>query len=621
MKNFKEVIVPKTNWFSSVNQFLVTYKSAVKIAWSVDKKAFLTVTIMNSLNGILLYPSLLITKKLIDAVLLGITTNNINLATKMIAFYLFLDFLINISKAGFERFDWIFSDNLARYVSVAIQTRSLEKINSLSVRDAENPEVRNIFKKVFDLSGQRAWQLLMPVSYLPFVIFSIISATIPIVTFSPLIVIPALILAIPEVLVASKYSRKEYELTTKLAHSWRIWNAYEDFTSKGRYIYENKILGHVGEIIGRIKDLANNNFSQRFKLRYKYGKQRFFINIPLGVVNTAIRIWLYFQAVIGRITLGTAQMQFQAISQLVGNLSGLGRQINEIYENYLYVSDYNYFINLSEENLTEGGDVKLPLEYGIEFKNVWFKYPSSKRWILKGVSFKVEPRDNIAIIGKNGAGKTTIIKLLCKYYNPQKGEILVGGKNINDYASGSYRKIISALFQDFAQFPFSAKENIAFSDLKKYDDSKKLIKAAKLAGINEFINSLPKGYENALDIEFEGGIEPSKGQWQRLALARAFFRNAEIYILDEPTSNVDPQAEEEIFDEIISHAKEKIVMLVSHRFSTVRRADKIMVLEGGIVEEYGTHQKLMEKNSLYAKLFNLQAQAYLENNSILNTQK
>ena len=619
MKIFKEKIIPGTNLFSSTNQFYITYKSAVKIAWSVDKKTFLAVTLMNSLNGLLLFPTLLITRKVVDAVLLGITSKEVDQAVNIIAFYLFIELLINIAKAGFERFDWMFSDNLARHVSVAIQTSALEKINSLSVKDAENPEIRNIFKKVFDLSGQRAWQLLMPVSYLPFVIFSIVSATIPIVTFSPLIVIPALILAIPEVLVASKYSRKEYELSTRLSSSWRIWTAYEDFAAKGKYIYENKILGHIGEIIKRIRNLANSNFGERFKLRYKYGKQRFLINIPLSAVNTVIRVWLYLQAVIGKITLGTAQMQFQAISQLVGNLSGLGRQINEIYENYLYVSDYNNFINLSEEELKEGEEFKLPLTHGIEFKNVWFKYPSSPRWILKGVSFKVEPKENIAIIGKNGAGKTTIIKLLCKYYKPEKGEILIGGKDINEYASGAYRKIISALFQDFAQFPFSAKENIAFSNLEKYDDMKKIIKAAKLAGINDFVKSLPKGYENALDIEFEGGIEPSKGQWQRLALARAFFRDSEIYILDEPTSNVDSQAEEEIFDQIITHAKDKIVILVSHRFSTVRRADKIVVLDGGKIAEYGIHEDLLGKNGLYAKLFSLQAQAYLANDSKLKT--
>jgi ATP-binding cassette, subfamily B, bacterial len=310
------------------------------------------------------------------------------------------------------------------------------------------------------------------------------------------------------------------------------------------------------------------------------------------------------------VTLGTAQMQFQAITQLVGNLSTLGRQVNDIYENYLYVSDYNQFMELSEEDLVAGEKVSIPFARGIEFKNVWFKYPSSPNWILKDVTFTVTPADNIAIIGKNGAGKTTIIKLLCRYYEPQKGEILVNGVNINKYSLSSYRSKISALFQDFAQYPFSANENISFGDIGRNSDKDGIKKAAKLAGIDEFINSLPKGYENALDNEFEGGIEPSKGQWQRLALARAFYRDSEIYILDEPTSNVDPQAEEQIFDEIIKLAKDKIVFLVSHRFSTVRKADKILVLDKGRVEEYGSHEEMLGSGGTYARLFKLQAKAY-----------
>lgn len=587
----------------------MTYKTAVRIALEVDKKLFWEISLMNAVNGFLLFPSLLITQKLIDTVIWGLISKELAKALRLIVVYLLLDFFINLARRAFERFDWVFSNNLARHVSAYIQTRSLSKINALTVADAENPKVRNLFKKVFDLSGRSAWGMLMPVSYLPFVVFSLFAAGIPVFSFSPIIVLPALLLALPEVFVAARYSKKEYELSTKQSPLWRVWTAYEDFISKGRYLYENKILGHTGVLVERIRKLAKENFGEQFKLRLKFGKSRFWVSLPLEFVTTGVRFWLYAQAIVGKITLGTAQMQYQAISELASNLAGLGRQINEIYENYLYVFDYNRFVSLPEEEILKGEEIKIPFKKGIEFRNVWFRYPSSPSWVLKGVSFEIKPNENIAIVGKNGAGKTTLIKLLCKFYEPQKGEILVNGRDIKNYAAGSYRKVISALFQDFAQYPFSAKENIRFRDFSNKDEDK-IKKVAEPVGIDEFIKSLPKGYENPLDIEFEGGIEPSKGQWQRLALARTLFRDGEIVILDEPTSNVDPQAEEEIFNRVIRLTRDKILILVSHRFSTVRKADKILVIDKGKIIEEGTHEELMRLDGMYKRLFVLQAKAY-----------
>ena len=593
-----------------IKHLIITYKAALKLAWKVDKKVLSVITVANSLNGLLILPSLYITKALIDTVLRAIIDNDLTNNLKYVALYLFLEFLIFSTKSALERLDWVFGNKLAKKVTVAIQISSLEKINKLSVKDAENPKTRNLFKKVYDQSGRRAWGMIMPVSYLPFLIFSIISSSVPILTSFSVFIIPVLVFALPEILIGRKYSKKEYELSTKQSQLWRVYSAYDEFISKGRYIYENKILGNTEKLIGNVSKLANKSFEEIFGLRLSFGKKRFVASLPLGVVNLVIKIWLYAQAIIGKITLGTAQMQLQAIGQLTGNISSLGRQVNEIYENYLYVHDYLKFIDLKEEGLSQGKKIETPFKSGVIFKNVWFKYPSSTNWILKGVNFEIEKNDNIAIVGSNGAGKTTIIKLLCGYYKPQKGKIIVNGKDIQKYSLGQYRRTLSALFQDFAQYPFSAKENIAYGDIKKFDDMKAIKKAAEMVDIDRFIESLPQKYNNPLDIEFEKGIEPSKGQWQRLGLARALFRDAEIFILDEPTSNVDPQAEEEIFEKIIKLAKDKIIFLTSHRFSTVRKADKILVLAKGKTIEYGTHEELMNQKGKYSETFKKQAVAY-----------
>jgi ATP-binding cassette, subfamily B, bacterial len=264
---------------------------------------------------------------------------------------------------------------------------------------------------------------------------------------------------------------------------------------------------------------------------------------------------------------------------------------------------------LPEEDMAIGVHFPAKIDQGIEFKNVWFKYPNSN-WILKDVSFKINPADNIAIVGQNGAGKTTLIKLLCRFYEPQMGSILIDGQDIKNYNLKEYRFQISALFQDFAQFPFSVEDNIHFGDISRKKSLRKIKHAAKLTGITNFIDSLPLKYKNPLDKEFKDGVEPSKGLWQRIALARILYRPSEILILDEPTSNVDPQSEEEIFTQVLEVAKDKIIFLVSHRFSTVRKADKIIVLEHGTVVEYGTHNELMKKNGRYKELFEIQAQSF-----------
>lgn len=345
-------------------------------------------------------------------------------------------------------------------------------------------------------------------------------------------------------------------------------------------------------------------------MREKFAQKRQIVSAPQSIFETSTKVFLYYQAILGTMTLGTAQITSNAISSFISNIARLIRQVSDVYQNYLFIADYEKFMALSEED--QSGTELLPkvLTQGIEFRNVWFKYNSSPTWILKGASFKLDPTENLAIVGENGAGKSTIIKLLCRFYEPQKGDILVNGINIKHYNLANYLHNLSALFQDFAQYPFSSSDNIHFGDISQKPTSKNIKKAAKLTGMDSFIKTLPLGYKNPLDKEYDKGIEPSKGQWQRIALARVLFRPAPIIILDEPTSNVDPESEEQIFADVLRVAKDKIVFLVSHRFSTVRKADKILVLENGVVVEYGNHDDLMKANGRYKELFLLQAQSY-----------
>jgi ATP-binding cassette subfamily B protein len=229
---------------------------------------------------------------------------------------------------------------------------------------------------------------------------------------------------------------------------------------------------------------------------------------------------------------------------------------------------------------------------------------------FKDVSFEIKAGEKIAFVGQNGAGKTTLTKLILRFYEPTSGEILLDGININRYNKADYQEYFGVLFQDFFRYEFSVKENIAIGKIDEIDNQQRIEKAAELSLADEVVSELKYGYEQQLGKRFVKGQELSGGQWQKIALARAYMKNAEVMILDEPTSALDAKAESEVFERFIGLIKNKTSVIISHRFSTVRQADRIIVLENGQILESGTHEQLMENNKLYAQLFTLQAEGY-----------
>ena len=252
-------------------------------------------------------------------------------------------------------------------------------------------------------------------------------------------------------------------------------------------------------------------------------------------------------------------------------------------------------------------DIDKPISF--EFRNVSFKYPGTENFVLKDINFSIEPKDNIAIVGANGAGKTTIVKLLCRFYDVTSGEILVNGVNIKDLDLDNWYRCIGTLFQEFMHYDFTVRENIMLGNPKVKNEDKMRL-AANQSGVSEFVEALPNKYNQLLGRQFEGGVELSQGQWQKLAIARAFYEGAQILILDEPTSAIDAESEYEIFQNLNKHYKDKTLFLISHRFSTVRNANKIIVLKEGRILETGSHDELLRVGGLYARMFRKQALGY-----------
>ena len=314
----------------------------------------------------------------------------------------------------------------------------------------------------------------------------------------------------------------------------------------------------------------------------------------------------------GLLTLGSLVMYFQAVQRASGFLEGLGWSVSSLYESNLFLSSLDEFLGV-KSRLPESSHPKKiprPIMQGLTFDCVSFQYPHEERVAIRDFTLTIKPGEHVAFVGANGAGKTTLVKLLCRLYDPTGGRITIDGTDIRDYPIADLRGAVSGIFQDFVKFQLSAKDNIALGLRASAVDLATVTQAAKQAGIHEAIERLPKGYESLLGKLFDGGHELSIGEWQKVALARAILRDSQILILDEPTSAMDAKAEAELFERFHELAQGRTAILISHRLSTVKMADRIFVVDRGQIVEQGTHDDLMDRQGLYASLFLTQAQHY-----------
>lgn len=609
-KYFTKLKKPKIS-FSAISQIFFVLKETGKLAWATRPELVIGTLVMGSLLGLITLPSLYLNRTILDTAIKSVGSPNPNGAIITVGSLVIIRVFLEILRSILSRVSNFFRRVLTRASNAYVERLIDKQISSLDIATIEDPAFKDRFDRIERRGNESLWNLMGEITQMPQNILGIFSALFPIFFFSPFLVIVIILLAIPNFFVNSKLVKEDYEIDKSISGKRRVWGWLNYLLSKPRNYMEPRLLGNAGYMLDRLKNVQDEILGLREKHHARQVTIGLTSNIPSWLFDAIFSAWLFAQAILTRITIGTAQMLYSASSNFQNYLGSLLSSLVNVYESYLYVSDLIWLLNLKPQNATGSEEPAKKFTKGIEFKNVWFRYPKTVRWILKDASFVINAKENIAIVGENGAGKTTLIKILCKFYEPTKGEVLVNGKNIKDYDNRSYWKTLSALFQDFERYPFSARESIGYSDVSRIDKQSEIIDAAKKTGIHDFITELPKGYDNPLDNEFEGGVDPSGGQWQRIALARTLFRKtAEVIILDEPTSNVDPKAEEEIFEKVIELAKDKILVLISHRFSTVRRADKIILIENGKLTEEGTHEQLMKKNKSYAKLFNLQAKGY-----------
>jgi ABC-type multidrug transport system fused ATPase/permease subunit len=486
---------------------------------------------------------------------------------------------------------------------------TLGKVLSVQPHVFEDSEFIKLKNKV----DYNSWKVPQGLLSTTSVITSFIGAVITIVIFSSydLKIVVAVFISLIAPSIVNFVFGKEV---------WGIWDSLSD--EKVVYgLYRGRLYNDTPSIFTEIKVLNYGNYllnkalsiNRRFlKSLEKNEKKRLLFNALARILEftvTGYAIYLVFSLLVsGRVSVG----QFVFVISLFNNLKNsiafaLSQVTSLMADGPFFKSLYDLLTYTPAVKITDGLRLISSKEkIGIELKDVWFKYPGTSEWVLKGINMRIESTNDVAIVGKNGAGKTTLIKLLMRIYDPDKGEILVNRINIKELSLEEYYKKIGILSQDFCTFGFSAWENIYIGDVRSKLYMGKIREAAASAKADEFIKKFPQGYDTFLTREIRDGIQPSGGQWQRLAIARVFYRDPSLIILDEPTSAIDSLAEEEIFSNLKDFAKEKTIVMVSHRFATVKKADYIYVIDDGRVVESGTHADLLKLDSEYAKMYSAQ---------------
>ncbi|MFC4083393.1 ABC transporter ATP-binding protein [Amycolatopsis samaneae] len=434
------------------------------------------------------------------------------------------------------------------------------------------------------------------------------------IAISPLLALVALIAPIPAFISQSKYGSRAFWMSFMLSPIRRRMDYLSSLVTTDTYAKETKLFGLGPYFVDRFRKLGQVNYERQRKLTVNRNVSSTSWGLLSTFAGSAIALYIALEAVGGRLTLGDLALYTAAATSVQTSVSGLFTAFSGMYENNLYIDTLYRFLGTKPEIVAPPEPRSLPstVEGHIEFESVSFSYPGSDERALDGVSFEIRPGETVAVVGRNGAGKSTLFKLLCRLYDPTGGRILLDGVDIREFDPVELRRRISAMFQDYVTYQGTAAENIGLGDLARLEDRPHIEESARRAGASDRIEQLSNGYDSPLGRWFDQGVSLSGGEWQKIALARAFQREAPILVLDEPTSALDAQAEHDLFSRLRELAEGRTTLYISHRFSTVRQAERILLLEHGKVAEYGTHEQLMAAKAGYAELFTLQAQAYLD---------
>lgn len=587
---------------------LKTVPRFFKEIYQSSPKLFVVNLIARLLNAFTPVVILWVGKLIIDEIILQVSLEDKDLS--LLWKYVIIEFAIAILSDLLSRLINLTDGLIGDLYSNASSEKIIRKTSQLTIAQLEDPEFYDKLERARTQTNQRVGLMSNILGQAESVI-SMISLITMLIYFAPILILILVLSIIPSFINEAKFSSTRYSIARSWTSERRELDYLRFIGANNQTAKEIKLFGLTNFIAERFSGLSDKYYQISKKLSVKQSAYGSLFNV-LGVLSYyGAYVYIILRVISGFISIGELTFLSGSFNRLRNNLQGFFSRFTRISESALYLQDYFDFIDLKIEQTTEE---KIPvpekIKEGFELRNVHFAYPGSKSEVLKGVSFKLKAGEKMAFVGQNGAGKTTLIKLFLRFYEPTQGEILLDGININKFDVDAYRKRFGVIFQDFFKYEFTVRENIAVGDIEQVENDEIIEHAAVQSLADEVIREMYDGLEQQLGRRFSNGQELSGGQWQKIALGRAYMKNADIMVLDEPTSALDAQAEFDVFERFIGLTEGKTSIIISHRFSTVRMADRILVLKDGKVLEIGTHEALMVNGKLYAELFKLQAAGY-----------
>lgn len=587
-------------------------RRALHLVWqSAPSWTFASIALL-VVQGILPLLSLYLTKLMVDAVSTGLTTSDKAAVLRHVMTLVVL--------AGVVALAGNLCGSLVKLVSVAQTQLVTDRVhNILQVKSVEvdleyyeNAEYYNALHLAQAEAPYRPTTILNGLIQVGQSGISLVAIALLLFSLHWAIAAALFVAAIPGLVVRLKYSRKLYRKQREWTSQERRADYFNWMLTTASYAKEIRLFDLGSLFQRRFRDLRSSIRREKITLATRTFIAEWAIQASATLAVFGACGFIAYQTLWGVITLGSLVMYYQAFQRGQGALQEMLSSLATLYENSLFLSHLYEFLDL-KRTVAEPLHPQVfpvPLQIGIQFDQVQFRYPNSTRPLIEDISLTIRAGETVALVGENGAGKTTLIKLLCRLYDPTSGRITVDGFDLNQFKTTDLRQEISVVFQDYVHYNLTAAENIGFGNVNQLSDRNEVRIAAKRAGVDKAIASLPYGYDTTLGREFEEGEELSIGEWQKVALARAFLRQSQIIVLDEPTSALDAKAEHQVFEQFRKLTQGRTAILISHRLSSIKLADRIYVLKDGRIVESGTHNELVQLNGHYARMFEIQAQYY-----------
>ena len=607
--------------FKRVKGFLVRLFYIVSLVWEASPWLLVAMAVFCAVDGVLPVVGAYISKdllneiaKLIGAASLGDVWENVFVTMKPLLFLFLAYFIYLFLKKLMGRFNSMVTGIAGELVVNHIKLKIIHKAKEVDLASFDRPEFYEKLENANREAGMRPIHILSATFNVISALISAVSFVVVLATLSPLAPIVIIVAAVPGAIVNYVYRHRNFRYMRMHSKERREMTYYSGLMVNKDMVKEVKLLGLGDTFISKYKVVFAKYFKGLKNLILKEGVTQLVVGLISTLANCALFLFVAYNVIYKNGEIGDYSLYTGALTSISGYVTTLLTSTATIYEGTLFINNMMEFMR---EEPTVVPDVAEPVKphrggHTVEFKNVSFRYPGTERFVLKNVNLKFEPNDSVVLVGLNGAGKTTLIKLLTRLYDPTEGVILLDGRDIRDYDTAALYDIYGIIFQDFGKYAETAAENIQFGDVSRKHEREEVILAAERGNSADFIEKLPRGYDTPLTRMFEDdGVELSGGQWQKLSVSRAFYKDSDILILDEPTASLDAIAEKEVFDRFSELSENRLTVFVSHRLSSAVGANKIVVIDDGEVAEVGDHETLMALGGKYHRLFTTQASRYI----------